>query len=412
MLSTITPGPTPPPDLSKIPHIPSKAAIALGDSFVGVSISLNILATFIFAGRLYTRIRPVWRMGWDDHFAGIAFCLMIIDTAMLMASVPWVFSPPEHNTLADGQAALRLATLSQPLWAWTIFFIKLSVATTILRVQKEPHWRIFLYFMIAVQLITLVYNTITQLIQCIPLSAIWDLTIRKRARCWTKKTRRISVMCVASINIMSDIVFSLIPISFLTKIHRPLREKIIIGILMALGLVASGASIAKTVAVGQFGISKDNMYNSVQIGMWSCLEEQIGFIAACVPCLKNPLQRVLGHFGLLSSSNYASSRFVGCGYGQMYGDDGISKNSKSTVLGQVRADGAMLNMKTLIKKVEDDVSGENILPSRQSGRDGEIWCTTEERPKKGELDVGGSDSEISHIGWGEGRKKKDRGFGV
>jgi hypothetical protein len=39
----------------------------------------------------------------------------------------------------------------------------------------------------------------------------------------------------------------------------------------------------------------------VDLAIWNVVEAQTGIIAACIPCLKSPCERVLRRFGLLST---------------------------------------------------------------------------------------------------------------
>lgn len=46
----------------------SEKAAYLARVHVGVTISLLTLCLVPFCARLYVRIRPVWRLAWDDWF--------------------------------------------------------------------------------------------------------------------------------------------------------------------------------------------------------------------------------------------------------------------------------------------------------------------------------------------------------
>jgi hypothetical protein len=63
----------PPP---KIEIVISDRAALLARVHVGVTIPLLALCLVPFCTRLYVRIRPVWRVGWDDVFIvlGLVSC--------------------------------------------------------------------------------------------------------------------------------------------------------------------------------------------------------------------------------------------------------------------------------------------------------------------------------------------------
>ncbi|OCL04760.1 hypothetical protein AOQ84DRAFT_380255 [Glonium stellatum] len=293
----------------KIPAALSADGFERARLFAGATITLSVVSTLIFGARIYTRIRPLYRLGWDDYIISVAYVFIVVDWAVLFAAVPWVFSGDiAHLTLADVENSFKLAIIAEPIWAVCMASIKISLAFMMLRfLHRSDTWRRFLYFMIAIQLITAIYGTISQLLQCIPLRAAWDFLGVVPAKCWSKYAQRVSISCVSAVNVLTDIVFSLLPITFLRKIQRPLRERILIGSLMALGLFASATSIVKTIAVSKLGTSKDPTAEGITVGMWACVEEQVAFIAACIPCLKSPFQRFLAHFGLVNFTNRNSS---------------------------------------------------------------------------------------------------------
>jgi hypothetical protein len=299
--------------------------------------------------------------------------LVEVDCIVLLLTVPMAFGRERSSfTLQDVSNSMRYAVIAQPLWAWAMAAIKTSVAFMLLRLEQEVPWRRFLWIMIAIQGFLGLYNMIAQLLQCIPLHAAWDLLKLTEAKCWSSDAIRINIIITSAINIVTDFVFALLPISFLRKVKRPLRERIIIGVLMALGTFTGVASIMKMVASVTFGRTGDPSAEGIQIGMWSCLEEFIGFIAACVPCLRSPFQQILEHIGLASSTKAGSGR----NYGKVYGASAEPRVTRSKKSGSGSASAA-IKMKSM--RSENTQSEENILMTGDETKSGEIWCTTEVR---------------------------------
>ena len=287
--------------------------------------------------------------------------------------------PVSAFTLADNQNSQRYAFLAQPIWAWAIASIKISVLLMLLRLQTDRFWRRFCWAMMGLVLLLAVYNMISQLTQCIPLHKTWDLLGVVQGHCWGTNAIRINIYIVATIHFVTDFIVALLPITFLKKVQRPLRERAIIGVLMALGMLAGIASIIKMVVSANFGKTGDYNLDGIRVGMWSLLEELIGFIAACVPCLRLPFQRALEYFGLVSTHSKST---YGRGDGKTYASDmnGPKPGRKSQARKEVRRQRS---------RDADAASEENILQD-QTGigiaggeKDGEIWCTTELRIDNG-----------------------------
>jgi hypothetical protein len=255
-------------------------------------------------------------------------------------------------------------------------FIKVSFALMLLRISQSKLLRHFLWVMIALQITLGVYNTLATLLQCVPVHKAWDLTGTVQGRCWSKKAVAISSIVVSVIHLLTDFMLALLPISFLRKIQRPFRERLVVGALMGLGFFAGIASIIKIVAAIDFGRDSDPMNASINIGMWSIIEELVGFIVICIPCLRSPFQRVLTYCGVLSVKirQHTFTR----GYGSGYIKHVLRSTSQSrlaTIEGDTESGFKM-------KELRSEQSEESEVPWRASTNEsgsgrGEIWCTKE-----------------------------------
>ncbi|KAK0702469.1 hypothetical protein B0T21DRAFT_353577 [Apiosordaria backusii] len=356
-----------PPDPSLIPSVPTEAANSVAHSFAAAAVTLNVISFILFSARLYTRTFPVFHMGWDDYAISAAWILILANSILLILTVPYTFGgDPSTFTLADVIYSNKLAVLSQPIWAWSMAAIKISVAGMLLRLEQRKKIRHFLWVMIVLQVVVCIYGTLSAVLQCIPLHAAWDLlSLVTDAKCWSKHAIRVNSICIASFNIVTDVIFALMPVTFLRKVQIPLRERVVIGILMALGIFASAASIVKATMAANFGRTEDPNLEGIQMGTWSLVEEQVAFIAACIPCLRKPFQSVLQHFGLVTT-NAASKQTAATGYGRMNGHTGVSN-----VNGAIR----MKSLTSSRAQSEEDILGGN---GHQNG-ESEIWRTTEVR---------------------------------
>ncbi|KAF2105784.1 hypothetical protein BDV96DRAFT_508906 [Lophiotrema nucula] len=361
-----------PPDPHLIPAIPSAAAIDNARAMVGVTISLNIIAFLLWTGRIWTRTHPVFRLGADDYVISAAYVLVVVDSILLLLTMPYMFGrSPSSFTLADAQDSQRYAVLSQPIWAWAIAGIKISVLLMLLRLQTDRLWRRFCWGLITFVVCLTVYNMIAQLTQCIPLHKVWDLLGVVQGKCWGTAAVRSNLFAVATMTFLTDFIVALLPLTFLGKVQKPMREKAIIGVLMGLGIFAGVASILKMVFAANFGKTGDIDLDGIRIGMWSLIEELVGMIAACVPCLRSPFQRCLEYFGLVTT--HPSKSTYGRGYGQVY-ESGALKGSRGARKSHVES---AIKMKSLSRS-GDAASEENILAGNGLDiKDREIWCTTE-----------------------------------
>jgi hypothetical protein len=91
-----------------------------------------------------------------------------------------------------------------------------------------------------------------------------------------------------------------LPITFLWNLTKPRLEKVLIGILMALGLMASASAIVKSVYIARnLNVGADILPKTLFLSIWAKMEELLGIIAACAPALKSPAERVLRRLGVI-----------------------------------------------------------------------------------------------------------------
>jgi hypothetical protein len=113
-----------------------------------------------------------------------------------------------------------------------------------------------------------------------------------------------SIVCTrlteAGILALMDFILALMPIHLIRTLNRSTREKILICLMMSLGITAGVISSYKS-SISDKAFAGDLLSGTVLIAMWNELEALLGIIAACIPCLKAPGERLLHQFGLLSS---------------------------------------------------------------------------------------------------------------
>ncbi|KAK4445774.1 hypothetical protein QBC34DRAFT_357697 [Podospora aff. communis PSN243] len=273
----------------------------------GVTVPLLALGLISFSARCYIRTWPQWRVGWDDLLIALGFMTAITSFALL---TPEMHTAPTFLTYAEFIHDIKLAYLSVPLWNLAMTLIKTSIALTLLArfhplSTTTTWWRPLILATIATQLVYLAANTTWTFTKCRPLSAAWDYST-PHAICLTLQTDLIVASIGSAVNIVTDVLLSLAPmVAVLSRLRRPRREKVLVCFLTGVGLLASGASIAKAVMVGSWApddMTQDSWANAVSIGTWTVAEMFIAVFGACSPSLKGPLERGLGRCGILLGS--------------------------------------------------------------------------------------------------------------
>jgi hypothetical protein len=212
-----------------------------------------------------------------------------------------MFLDPQFITLEEATSAIKLAYLAIPFSNLAMTCVKASVALTLFRIPlAHAAWRPLLLSVIAVQTTYFVGHTIYNFAKCRPLRAAWDITAPNSV-CLTIATDVIMSNIGSSLNITTDVLLSLAPMAILWKLRRPRRERILVCCLTGVGLLATGASVAKAVFVGSWDLApgKDMWAVAMSSATWTIAEQYIAVFAACSPSLKGPIEAALGRFGIL-----------------------------------------------------------------------------------------------------------------
>src|SRR3569833_1402892 len=291
--------------------------------YSGVVTPLVAISTALLITRLVTRTKSVRHQRLEDWLITIAAESTPIGPAsrrcarrrlirqQVFAAVDWATFVGANSPVLSGPATLPVSVIptlgaasvvGETMSAVSVPLIKISMAIMLLHLLLGWLWPINQNTHIGVQIVLAIFVVVMQCTRCIPLSAIWDVTVTQKI-CWSDQAFRDSLAVTSALVILTDFILSLIPLTFIVHIRRPLRERLMILFLMGLGLFASSASVAKIVILQAYGFSNDPAVAQIagmRIALWSNIEEQLGIMAACLPCLKAFFSAVLLRLGLVS----------------------------------------------------------------------------------------------------------------
>ncbi|KAF9730904.1 integral membrane family protein [Paraphaeosphaeria minitans] len=192
-----------------------------------------------------------------------------------------------------------------------------------------------LYFIMGLQgLITTSYVVI-QLGQCTPVSASWDTV--PDVKCWPTDAIVNYGWAVSAIYILMDLAFSLLPIKLVRGLSRSTSEKVLIGFLMSLGLLATAILCAKMSTFLNFGAG-DALQATMVPSVYAILENMVGIIACSLPALKSPAESVLKRMGILKEHQLTRPSFVNSVNLSTVRDHGVDDRSGSQVSSQPSKD--------------------------------------------------------------------------
>jgi hypothetical protein len=195
----------------------------------------------------------------------------------------------------------------QVIWIVTLGLVRVSIASSLLRFGQDRWWRWSLFFMIGLQILVSLSWLVIAFGQCTPISANWEHV--PGVKCWNPAHARNYGWAIGGVYTIMDLALSLMPIKLIRSLSRSRLEKILIGVLMSLGLLATAINIAKMPQRMKLG-KGDPLQATMLPSLYAKLEELVGIIACSLPCLKSPTEQLLRRLGLIKEHDMTRPSFV------------------------------------------------------------------------------------------------------
>ncbi|CAK7230180.1 hypothetical protein SCUCBS95973_007485 [Sporothrix curviconia] len=290
---------------------------------VGVLTTFFLIALAIVCLRIYVRTLVTHSFGADDvliilailcQFGGWVAILVQAQnglgrhTETLSTETLKIFN---HASFAGNVVGIVLATL----------FMKLSIATNLLRLCNNRWYTIALWFIIG---LTIAYELVAFLfffVNCKPVSGNWDTSVG--ATCADLHTIVVFGLVNTSCNIFTDVALAAIPIPIIWGLNMKKTTRLYLIGVLSLGYLAVAMDIVKTVYQETYTVAVDEVY----LITFGTLYGLLGIIAASVPMLKPLVSRVLGLDSTQDHSYYA------------YGSNGGGNASHARTIGGTRGNG-------------------------------------------------------------------------
>ncbi|KAK7428397.1 hypothetical protein QQZ08_005016 [Neonectria magnoliae] len=215
----------------------------------------DALVTAFFIIRIYAKISINPKILVEDYTCTLAYCFIILYTATIFAMAhygegyhAWEIRLPEYYQL------LKWLYASTVVYGPAAFFTKATILLLMARVfTVEDRVSRAIHIFIWALLVAYVPLQVIKTIVCIPISSLWDPTVRN-VHCINQRK---VFFCDLSLAILTDLIVLIIPIPLTWKLRMPLRKKIKILVLLSAGGVATAVTIFRTYKVAQFLNSSD-----------------------------------------------------------------------------------------------------------------------------------------------------------
>ncbi|CAG8972274.1 hypothetical protein HYALB_00001672 [Hymenoscyphus albidus] len=251
--------------------------------FIG-ELTLYILTTLIVAIRIYTKLRILRKMAFNDY-------VLLLGWAMSFAIVLLIPFAPE-NTLGTHQYNVQLKKISKFIYLVHIASIIYGIANvlikssillqymTIFAPSKNGYFFRSCQGLIALNLVVYTILVFVEIFTCIPRAKIWNVFLP--GKCLNYRIGRITT---GVINVLSDLIIVGLPQGIIWKLHMSFRRKLGVSLIFAIGLFACVAGILRLTFTIILSHNDDATWYTSLMALFGMTELSFGTITSCLPSL-------------------------------------------------------------------------------------------------------------------------------
>lgn len=262
----------------------------------GVAGFFLALSTVSIALRCYCRIKVVKSFGWDDWFAVLAYLFFVFFCAFAITGT--LYGTGRHTQdipPADIPIALKWWWACEPVYVLSNMALKMSIGLFLLRIVVEP---VHKYTILAVLVVTELFGAaffFLFLFQCQPSSYFWNRFAGNGAtgNCIDNMVTVKATYTYSAVSCWGDWTFSIIPIFMIRNLQMTPRTKLVVVFILALGGIASTATIIRIPYVHYMADIADFLYMTTDVAIWSTAETGIGISASSFATLRPLFRRFL-----------------------------------------------------------------------------------------------------------------------
>ncbi|KAK6208181.1 hypothetical protein LQW54_007089 [Pestalotiopsis sp. IQ-011] len=264
-----------------------------GPEMFDVTLTLLVVSTITVAMRCYVRIRILKSFRIEDWMA-------LATMLSFGFYCGCVFLTIEHGAgkhllaiqLSDLPDALLARYLGEIAYILTSVFLKFTVGIFLLRICSRQWQSTVIWGVLAIVLIFNIVYMFIAVAQCQPIDYFWNRVsdFNAKGTCSSKELASGSTYAATAVNAFADWTLGLLPIALVWKVELDRRTKISVAGILALGVLASTATLVRIPYIWQLTHSVDFLYIFTDFTIWSTVENGVGIIASSIATLR-PLFR-------------------------------------------------------------------------------------------------------------------------
>ncbi|KAJ5370971.1 uncharacterized protein N7496_007063 [Penicillium cataractarum] len=333
----------------------------IGAKFVAVNCVFLPLAVIALGVRTWTRLFVVRSFRVDDYlmiFAAILSCVLTgVTLDMLnygLGKHMWDVSLARFSPMFS-----LLNLIAAIIYCAATGFTKVSVLVFYLRIFPSRNFHIAVWSIVFIAAGYSFASILANIFSCNPIAKSWDSSITTGS-CMN---RPVFYFANAGLGIFTDFATVAVPIPWLRRLQMPIRQKIAVGGILAMGCFVGIVSCIRLGSLYTLLTSSDLTWTTTDALMWCVIELNLGIFGGCVTAIRPFVRKYFPRLlGLSSAGGYYSSQSRSRKHGHPLGS--IPHSDRVNFSNQ---DNQYTTTLTTLRGAPDNGSEEHILGSQPNG---------------------------------------------
>jgi hypothetical protein len=315
-----------------------------------ISTTFLSLAGIAVLLRLYSRYHLQAKVWWDDlcDVIGLFFCTAFVGTNMHMIRLThgydlWFI---EFDTITEFLLETYICFIFYLLGR---SIVRLSIILFYMRIFQIKLAKDLLVYSFVINVVYCISAVTVLACQCSPVNYFWNQWDGEHeGRCLS--TEKVVWAC-AAIAFVFDLWLILFPMAFIARLKLSWQKKLQASIMFIVGLAVLITSAFRFTTLSKFSTSKNPTRDSMEAGLFSALELEIGIICACLPSLQ-----VFFRPAFATIVHWTYGRWRSTESYQLDGDSGEGKRM-SKIVGMTKNPLGVIRLTTTIRQDVPTPSG-------------------------------------------------------
>ncbi|KAF4990603.1 hypothetical protein FGRMN_8362 [Fusarium graminum] len=271
-----------------------------------------ITATAFITLRIMSR--KITRVGlwWDDYTAmGCYACAVVwaVEAPLWISKGLGLHAANiDRDILTTNSIMMHYLFAIEQTYSFVVYLAKVSLLLFYWRMFRITNIRIAVYSLLVLSTLWLVARLVVGTIQCLPVKAFWELSIRPTANCSVETPKYVFGSIIS--HILIDVLMMVLPVIQIKRLQLPMIQKFGVLLMFMFGTLVCIVGLA--VAIAGANIAADSVDLSWDLSntlIWGTVEINLLTVSTCLPTIRPACLLIGSHLGIATTSSVSANSF-------------------------------------------------------------------------------------------------------